>query len=169
LAHDWHLVSRYLNTAHIMMIGSLRRWGEGSCSCRVTGAVAVAAAVLVLFSACTTQPTAPAAGPIGLVDLMDRPAEKALMDGMRLYDDGQYPQAEAALNKALGGDLRSPRDRAVALKLLAFIACTSQRESICEAAFRAARLADPAFALSRSEAGHPLWGPVYRRVVPPQP
>jgi Tfp pilus assembly protein PilF len=124
---------------------------------------------LALFSACTTQPSAPAAGPVGLADLMDRPAEKALMDGMRQYDDGQYPQAEAALNKALGAELRSPRDRAVALKLLAFIACTSQRDSICEAAFRAARLADPSFALSRSEAGHPLWGPVYRRVVPPQP
>jgi hypothetical protein len=36
----------------------------------------------------------------------------------------------------------------------------------CEAAFRAARAADPGFVLSRSEAGHPLWGPVYRRVLP---
>ena len=26
--------------------------------------------------------------------------------------------------------------------------------------------ANPAFTLSRSEAGHPLWGPVYRRVSP---
>jgi hypothetical protein len=130
----------------------------------------LATAVVCLW-ACGTQPNTAATGSqsLGLVDLMDRPAERALMDGMRLYDDGQYPQAEVALNKALGAELRSPRDRAVALKLLAFIACTSQRESICEAAFRAARLADPAFVLSRSEAGHPLWGPVYRRVVPPQP
>jgi hypothetical protein len=129
-------------------------------------AVAVAS-----LGACGTQSKAPATGPqsLGVLDLMDRPAERALLDGMRLYDDGQYPQAELALNKALGAELRSPRDRAVALKLLAFIACTSQRESMCEAAFRAARLADPAFVLSRSEAGHPLWGPVYRRVVPPQP
>jgi len=28
------------------------------------------------------------------------------------------------------------------------------------------READPAFALTRSESGHPLWGPVYRRAVP---
>jgi len=34
----------------------------------------------------------------------------------------------------------------------------------CEAQFRAARTADPAFALTKSEAGHPLWGPVYQRV-----
>ena len=25
---------------------------------------------------------------------------------------------------------------------------------------------DPAFALSRSETGHPLWGPVYRKALP---
>lgn len=55
---------------------------------------------------------------------------------------------------------------AAAQKHLAFIYCTSQRVAECEAAFRAARLADPAFALSRSEAGHPLWGPVYKRVQP---
>ena len=35
----------------------------------------------------------------------------------------------------------------------------------CEAAFRAARAADPAFALSRAEAGHPMWGPVYQRAA----
>ena len=33
-------------------------------------------------------------------------------------------------------------------------------------AARAARAADPAFALSRTEAGHPQWGPIYRKVVP---
>ena len=35
----------------------------------------------------------------------------------------------------------------------------------CEAAFRSARQSDPAFALTRSEAGHPVWGPVYRKAV----
>jgi predicted kinase len=29
---------------------------------------------------------------------------------------------------------------------------------------RAARADDPGFALSKSEAGHPLWGPVWQRV-----
>jgi hypothetical protein len=123
-------------------------------------------AALALLSACGT-PTAPPHSSTGLVDLMERPGERALLDGMRLYDDGQYPASEAALQRALAANLRSPRDRAVALKLLAFIACTSRREALCEASFRAARLADPAFALSRAEAGHPLWGPVYRRVVQP--
>jgi hypothetical protein len=96
---------------------------------------------------------------------MERPAERALVEGLRAYDEGQYPQAEAALQRALASGLASGRDRASAHKLLAFIACTSDRLAACEAAFRAARAADPAFALNRSEAGHPQWGPVYRRVT----
>jgi Tfp pilus assembly protein PilF len=120
----------------------------------------------LLLAGCAAPPPAPAPQPVGLADLMERPAERALIDGMRAYDDGQYPQAEAALKKALAAGLASPRDRAGAHKLLAFIYCTSDRSADCEAAFRAARTADGTFALSRSEAGHPLWGPVYRKVVP---
>jgi len=116
------------------------------------------------LAGCAAPPPAPPSG--GLADLMERPAERALVEGIRAYDDGQYPQAEAALRKALQSGLRSGRDQASAHKLLAFITCTSERAAECEAAFRAARTADPGFALSRSEAGHPLWGPVYRRVVP---
>jgi len=102
----------------------------------------------------------------GLTDVIERPAERALLTGMRAYDDAQYPQAERALQTALHSGLSSPKDRASAYKLLAFIYCTSSRVPDCEASFRAARAADPAFALTRSEAGHPQWGPVYRRVVP---
>ncbi|HSW22268.1 MAG TPA: TssQ family T6SS-associated lipoprotein [Burkholderiaceae bacterium] len=102
----------------------------------------------------------------GLTDVIERPAERALLTGMRAYDDAQYPQAERALQTALHSGLNSPRDRASAYKLLAFIYCTSSRPADCEASFRAARQADPTFALTRSEAGHPQWGPVYRRVVP---
>ncbi len=123
------------------------------------------ACVLALaLAGCAAPPPPPP--PPGLADLMERPAERALFEGIRAYDDGQYPQAEAALRKALAAGLRSGRDRASAHKLLAFITCTSERLAECEAAFRAARAADPAFALNRSEAGHPLWGPVYRKAVP---
>lgn len=102
----------------------------------------------------------------GLSDVIERPAERALLTGIRAYDDAQYAQAERALTTALSTGLTSPKDRASAHKLLAFIYCTSSRVSDCESSFRAAREADPAFTLSRSEAGHPLWGPVYRRVSP---
>lgn len=125
--------------------------------------LATLALVAALAGCATTPPPAPA---VGLAELMERSGERALIEGIRAYDDGQYPQAEAALRKALGAGLASPRDRASAHKLLAFITCTSERLADCEAAFRAARAADPAFALNRSEAGHPLWGPVYRKVMP---
>jgi Tfp pilus assembly protein PilF len=115
----------------------------------------------LLLAACASAPQ-----PVGLAELMERPAERALVEGIRAYDDGQYANAETALRKALAAGLASPRDRASAHKLLAFIFCTSERTADCEAAFRAAKAADPAFALNRGEAGHPLWGPVYRKVVP---
>ena len=122
-----------------------------------------------VIAGCATAPPptpAPATAPaVGLAELMERPGERALIEGIRAYDEGLYPQAETALRKALGTGLASPRDRASAHKLLAFINCTSARLADCEAAFRAARAADPAFALNRSEAGHPQWGPVYRKVI----
>jgi Tfp pilus assembly protein PilF len=126
--------------------------------------VAAAAALLLLAGCAAPRPPAPA--PTGLAELMERPGERALFDGIRAYDDGQYPQAEASLRKALAAGLASHRDRASAHKLLAFVTCTSQRMAECEAEFRAARAADPGFQLSRPEAGHPLWGPVYRKVIP---
>lgn len=129
------------------------------------GALAAALYVLAL-AGCAVPPPAPPAPAGGLAELMERPAERLLFEGMRAYDDGQYPAAETALRKALAAGLRSGRDQATAHKLLAFITCTSERAAECEAAFRAARLADPAFVLSRSEAGHPLWGPVYQKTLP---
>jgi len=103
---------------------------------------------------------------VGLLDVTARPAEKALLSGMRAYDDGQYTESEKQLKLALGTGLASPKDAAAAQKHLAFIFCTSNRTADCEGAFRAARKADPAFALSKSEQGHPAWGPVYKRVQP---
>ncbi|MFT3666171.1 TssQ family T6SS-associated lipoprotein [Piscinibacter sp.] len=124
-------------------------------------AAALPAVALAALAGCAQMPAAPAPG---LLDITERPAEKALLAGMRAYDDAQYAQAEKQLQAALQAGLASPRDRAAAHKLLAFVLCTSNRASECEAQFRAARDADPAFALSKSEAGHPLWGPVYQRV-----
>jgi Tfp pilus assembly protein PilF len=124
--------------------------------------LAAVLATSLLLGACAQQPTAP----VGLTDIAERPAEKALLSGIRFYDDGQYPEAEKQLGTALKLNLTSAKDRAAAHKYLAFIYCTSNRHSQCEASFRAAQQADPTFALSKSEAGHPLWGPVYKRVHP---
>ena len=98
-----------------------------------------------------------------VVETMERPAERALLNGLRSYDDAAYAEAEKQFRLALSLGLQSYKDQAATHKHLAFIYCTSNRNAECEAAFRAARLADPNFALSKSESGHPQWGPVYKR------
>jgi Tfp pilus assembly protein PilF len=120
-------------------------------------------AVALLAAGCALLPPAT---PIGLMDIIQRPAEKALLAGIRAYDDAQYAEAETQLGSALRIGLPSAKDRAAAHKYLAFVYCTSKRVAECDAAFRAARQADTAFALSKSESGHPLWGPVYKRIQP---
>ncbi|MFZ2653126.1 MAG: TssQ family T6SS-associated lipoprotein [Burkholderiaceae bacterium] len=104
--------------------------------------------------------------PTALVELMTRPAEKALLAGLRAYDDALYGEAERQLSQSLKLPLASTKDRAAAHKHLAFIYCTSNRATECAAQFRSARVADPAFTLSKSEAGHPSWGEVYKRIQP---
>ncbi len=125
---------------------------------------ALAVSLIVFLTACAQAPIPKPPEPVGLMDVSERPAEKALLAGLRSYDDGQYPDAERHFNDALKVGLVSGKDRAAAHKHLAFVYCTSRREALCEAAFRAARAAYPAFALSKSEAGHPVWGPVYKRL-----
>ena len=113
------------------------------------------------FAALTACETPQQQAPVGLTDLTERPAERALMGAMRSYDEADYPNVERQANEAMKLGLRSPRDLATAHKLRAFVYCTSNRLAACEAEFRAARAADPAFVLSHAEAGHPVWGPVY--------
>jgi Tfp pilus assembly protein PilF len=124
---------------------------------RLTQAFA-AAAILAVLAGCETPQ---AQAPVGLTDLTERPAERALMSALRAYDDADYPAVERQANEAMKLGLRSPRDVATAHKLRAFVYCTSNRLAACEAEFRAARAAYPAFVLSHAEAGHPVWGPVY--------
>ncbi|MEO6030705.1 MAG: TssQ family T6SS-associated lipoprotein [Burkholderiaceae bacterium] len=130
---------------------------------RTPHATHVLPALLALCGALLVGCATPPAPPPGLMDVAARPAEKALLAAMRAYDDARYPQSERLLDQALQTGLVSPKDRAAAHKYLAFIYCTSERIVECEAAFRAARAADPGFGLSKAERGHPLWGPVYAR------
>jgi hypothetical protein len=123
---------------------------------------AIASAAWLFLAGCALAPTAP----VGLLDVSARPAEKALLDGLRAYDDAQYDTADRQFRQALALGLASPRDRAEAHKRLAFIHCAAGRLVECEAEFRLARQADHSFTLSTSEAGHPVWGPIYRKVVP---
>ena len=123
----------------------------------------IAPAAGVLVAACAAPPPAPA--PASVVELLDRPAEHALAAGLVAYDDGAFERAEAHFRDAVKQRLQNPRDAGVAYKHLAFIACAYNRLPECDADFRSAFAVDPDFRLSDAEIGHPIWGPVYRRVA----
>ncbi len=128
---------------------------------RLLSRVAIASALLWL-AACAQVPSAP----LGLLDVVSRPAEKSLLAGLKAYDDAQYDIAERLFKESLAAGLASPRDRAEAHKKLAFIDCAAGRLAECESEFRLARESDRTFALDKSEAGHPVWGPVYKKLQP---
>ena len=85
----------------------------------------------------------------------------ALNEGIRQYNDGQHLAATKSLQSALDLGL-SDRQRADAYKHLAFIHCSSGRSGPCREDFRRALSADPALELAPAEAGHPVWGPIFR-------
>lgn len=113
-----------------------------------------------LMTGCVQPP------PLGLLDVSARPAERALLAGLKAYDDAQYDSADRLFREALAAGLVSPRDRAEAHKRLAFIQCAAGRLGDCETEFKLARQSDRNFALDKSEAGHPVWGPVYKKLQP---
>ena len=143
------------------------------------------AAVASLLSACSSmrQPDASAksAGPtasaaVPAVAPPPAPAEKpaarlptageaALADGLKAYQAGKYRVAEAQFKTALKAGLEAPADQVNAHKHLAFIYCTSKRHNLCAGAFKNAKAVDPHFALTKAEAGHPMWAKTYRKAL----
>lgn len=103
-------------------------------------------------------------GPLKDIGLFQSKAEQALSDGVRQYEDGNYQEAQKSLQSALNQGLTSRPDEVKAHKYLAFIHCASNRERQCREEFRKALELNPAFDLTPAEAGHPLWGPVFRSV-----
>lgn len=140
------------------------------CWARRSAALVLLAAAL---SGCETfappSPQTQAPPTASIAALYHQPAERSLVDGIRLYEEASFDRAEAALRQALGKGLADGRDRAVAYKYIAFIACAFNRIAECEESFQGAFAADPHFALGDKEVGHPVWGPVYRRVAAAQP
>lgn len=127
--------------------------------------VFLAGAAATLVAACATTPPSPPPAPtVSIARLYEQPAERAFMNAMRLYEDGQHERAEAMFRRALSEGLGDRHDVAMAHKHLAFIACAFNRPADCDTAFRAAFAADPGFRLTGAEVGHPVWGPVYKRV-----
>ena len=89
--------------------------------------------------------------------------EPELAAGIKNYEDGKYAPATINFQNALNAGM-SDADQVTANKYLAFISCVSGRDRQCRAYFRRVLELNPAFELEPSEAGHPLWGPVFRSV-----
>jgi len=87
----------------------------------------------------------------------------ALSAGIRKYDNGEYAAADKDLQTALKQGLQDS-DRVRAHKYLAFIHCASGRLKSCRHEFRLALDIDPHMSLTPAEAGHPIWGPIFRSV-----
>jgi Tfp pilus assembly protein PilF len=113
-----------------------------------------------LASACSSAPIRE----IGLDKLAPRKAEQELSAGLKDYENGHYQLAAKNLQSALNNELTFKKDRVTAHKYLAFVYCVTDRKKPCRDQFRDAMEIDPDFELSASEAGHPIWGPVFREM-----
>lgn len=91
-------------------------------------------------------------------------ASQDLASGIKSYEDGNYTAAMDFLQDALKDGLHSKSQQVLAYKYMAFIECVSGREKQCRDAFRKALEINPYFVLKPAEAGHPVWGPVFRGV-----
>ena len=120
---------------------------------------ALALAVLAACAGCAELGTQ-------LNELVDTTkAHVRMVEGLRQFDAGDHDAAAKTLASALYLAL-SARDRATSHKHLAFIHCCSCRERECRDEFRKALAADPALELAPAEAGHPVWGPIFRSLKP---
>jgi tetratricopeptide (TPR) repeat protein len=89
--------------------------------------------------------------------------EALLRAGISHYENGRYDESARNLRIALKRGL-SKADQVTAHKYLAFIQCAAGREAQCRDEFRRALRIDPDLELTAAEAGHPVWGPVFRSV-----
>ena len=113
--------------------------------------------VASLLSACGSM------GKVGEL-FQPSPAEQKLSGGVKSYEEGDYKSAQEAIQKALEMGLSNKNDQVSAHKYLAFIHCVSAREKQCRDEFKKALEIDSNFDLKPAEAGHPVWGPVFRGV-----
>ena len=93
-------------------------------------------------------------------------AHVTLVKGLRQFDAGDHEASAKTLASALEQG-PSDKDRAEAHKHLAFIHCSAGRESRCREEFRKALAANPKMRLDAAEAGHPVWGPIFRSMSGP--
>lgn len=89
-------------------------------------------------------------------------AQQKFSSGIASYENDNLNAARKDLVNALSLGLHNKQDQVRAHKYLAFIYCASHRKRECRNEFLKALEIDPTFTLSPAEAGHPVWGPVFR-------
>jgi tetratricopeptide (TPR) repeat protein len=123
-----------------------------------------AMALTAFFAGCAVPPQKPA-GPtpedIARQQRLER-AQANLGDGLKKYDAGNYDDAMNNFLQALDSGQLPVADQLTARKHMAFVHCLSGREANCKDEFEKVITLDQKFELSAAEAGHPIWGPVYR-------
>jgi hypothetical protein len=124
--------------------------------------ILILATAVLLLTGCETAPVKEFREEVG--KLFQRPqGAPQLAAGIRAYEDGRYNEAAKLIQQGLDAGL-SRADRVAAHKYLAFLHCAGGRASRCRDEFRSALAIDPEFDLAPEEAGHPIWGPVFRSV-----
>ena len=125
-------------------------------------AFALATAAALLLAGCQTEPFRTIQADFKRA-FGGAKGEAALKTGIQQYEEGRYADAARQLQSAINQGLGTP-DEVRAHKYLAFIHCVSDRVASCREEFRKALSLDPRLELSAAEAGHPIWGPVFRAV-----
>jgi hypothetical protein len=86
-----------------------------------------------------------------------------LTDGIAAYDLGDYNGAIRKLNVKELLESASLDIQTETRKFLAFSYCVTRRATLCKQQFDAALKSKPSFDLKPAEAGHPSWGPVFKK------
>ena len=147
-------------------------------------AIAFAGILLVLLAGCQSPAPAPqpeppraeppvvAPPPVVPVEPPPTPAptpgERALAEGIALYDAGDF---NGAIKRLLGAkeiwtDSTSPTataNKVTAHKYLAFSYCVTKRRTQCRKQFVNALKIDPGFNLEPTEKTHPIWGAEFEK------
>jgi Tfp pilus assembly protein PilF len=123
--------------------------------------VAAMAGCLALLAGCATDPVSEIKKSLAGL-FQGSKAEQALAAGVKQFEDGDYADATKSLQSSLDLGLPRAADGMKAHKYLAFIHCVSGRQRPCQDEFAKALEIDPSMELETSEAGHPIWGPVFR-------
>ncbi len=88
--------------------------------------------------------------------------EQLLAEGSELYEKGDYKAAIRKLVTVRDSAEVTPLTKQSSLRLLAFSYCVTSQRALCKSQFSSLLAIAPEFQLSRGEAGHPLWGPVFK-------